>query len=280
MNVKYFPSIDRFIVSNKLIEFDLSIYNPHFEYARYISIGISIDQVNKFLIQNPQEVCIEITNKCNLLCPICISESDISKNQFLSFSKFVKILDELPDQISRLTITGGEPLLHQHISEIICHATSLDYTVLLSTNGYFPKKLLKILENNKNLLVAISLHGPELIHDTYVQRKGAFQKTIESIKCTLEYSQYVHIYTTISHQNMPYISELSDILSEFQITEHRLSLVKETGRLDDGIINKDDLISFLTANKINSPFTIKSMSSPYLFVNVQGHQEVKYEYAK
>ena len=63
-----------------------------------------------------ENVTVMLTDKCNLACKhYCASELSLSRD--ISFSVLRKIIELEPMQI---TVTGGEPLLHKNIEEILC----------------------------------------------------------------------------------------------------------------------------------------------------------------
>jgi uncharacterized radical SAM superfamily Fe-S cluster-containing enzyme len=88
-----------------------------------------------------QHTCIgllEITNRCNLNCPICYADS--GKDEILSLETIDRILDFYVEaehgEAEILQISGGEPTLHPDITEIIKLAMSKNIRyVMVNTNG-------------------------------------------------------------------------------------------------------------------------------------------------
>jgi len=81
---------------------------------------------------------IEITNKCDLHCPVCYANS--GKDETLSMSKIDEMLDFMIGSeygtSEILQISGGEPCIHPDIIEIIKNArTKKIKYILLNTNG-------------------------------------------------------------------------------------------------------------------------------------------------
>jgi uncharacterized radical SAM superfamily Fe-S cluster-containing enzyme len=91
--------------------------------------------------QHDQHACIgliEITNKCNLRCPLCYADAGIG--EFLTLDSIEKMMDFLQDsegnQAEILQISGGEPTLHPEIINIIKMAKEKKFKyVMLNTNG-------------------------------------------------------------------------------------------------------------------------------------------------
>ena len=90
----------------------------------------------------PVHVQLCPTNKCNLRCEFC-SCKNVDKDKELSFSKLTRIAANLKKLGTKaVTITGGgEPLMHDSISQIISLFNDLDIQVGLVTNGFLLDQL-------------------------------------------------------------------------------------------------------------------------------------------
>ena len=102
------------------------------------------------LLDYPGKVaCTIFTGGCNLRCPFCHNASlalpererdEISEDELFTFlKKRVNILDGV-------AITGGEPLLHSGLPELLKKIKDLGFSVKLDTNGFFPDKLHSVIE--------------------------------------------------------------------------------------------------------------------------------------
>ena len=81
---------------------------------------------------------IEITNHCNLECPICIVQN--RHNYDMSKEEFGSILDGLvkkEGQLETINLSGGEPTMHPQFFELLDMARSVKEIarVSISTNG-------------------------------------------------------------------------------------------------------------------------------------------------
>ena len=102
-----------------------------------------------------KKVYVEITNNCNLDCSFCIKNT--RKSMFMSEDNFKIILSKLKTTTDYLYFhVMGEPLLHPLINEFINIASSNNYFVNITTNGYLIKRII----NNKHIRqINISLHS-------------------------------------------------------------------------------------------------------------------------
>jgi uncharacterized radical SAM superfamily Fe-S cluster-containing enzyme len=80
---------------------------------------------------------IEITNHCNLECPICIVQN--RNNYEMTREEFAKVIQGLVEKegtLDTVNISGGEPCMHPLLLEFIDIATRLEISrVSISTNG-------------------------------------------------------------------------------------------------------------------------------------------------
>ena len=83
------------------------------------------------------DLCFEIIEKCPNECMFCSSNSCINKNKIISFEKFKEVIDKLHTKygIKELSLSGGEPLLHPNIYEMIKYAKDKGIKVVLFTSG-------------------------------------------------------------------------------------------------------------------------------------------------
>lgn len=87
-----------------------------------------------------QTLRIKITNKCNLRCPFCHGEGGFKElDEIEPNSEFKAVITQicLKHNIKDFVITGGEPLLHPKLIEIVSILKSFqsDTTVRIVTNG-------------------------------------------------------------------------------------------------------------------------------------------------
>ncbi|MBI5549829.1 MAG: radical SAM protein [Deltaproteobacteria bacterium] len=87
-----------------------------------------------------QHTCVpivEITDHCNLACPICIADN--AQGHHLPLERFRRIVDGLvasEGQLETLALSGGEPTSHPQLLELIDEATRPQIgRVVLLTNG-------------------------------------------------------------------------------------------------------------------------------------------------
>ena len=93
--------------------------------------------------------CTVFTNGCNFRCPFCHNASIVTGKESdmpLDSSELLNFLAGRKKILDGICITGGEPLLHSEIPEIISEIKKLGYKIKLDTNGSQPERLQSILD--------------------------------------------------------------------------------------------------------------------------------------
>ena len=132
----------------------------------------------------PQSVLLEITNKCNFSCIHCYANAGINDNE-LDINQLKDLIIQLKNLgVKNIAISGGEPFLYPHLWNLISFIKKYNIKVIIDTNGSLINT-----ENMYNLkihdvdLINISLHGyNDIEHELLTNKKGSFDKTIESIE--------------------------------------------------------------------------------------------------
>lgn len=281
LNCVYFPEVDRFLVAleGKSVGKDALLRSRWYwdlEYYRYLPASrISFAAIDEFLEKFPHELCCEVTNLCNFSCPVCVADAKAVKSTQMRMEVYDEALEDKPWTVKRITLTGGEPTLHPCLPEMLEQAVGVSVGVVLSTNGFLPKKLEKALKDNRSTIVNISLHGWKREHDDFVGREGAYEKALESIQVGATYAMAVQVHTTVVPQTIKRLDKLCAVLSELLISEHRLNLVKPRGRRLVSSVRYEDLLRIVADLQVPYKVSIKKKGQPFLFINCEGRKEIR-----
>ena len=103
--------------------------------------------------------CTVFTVGCNFRCPFCHNSSLVVSPAVpeLSQDDFFAFLRKRQGLLDGVAITGGEPLLHPDMPELIRKIRALGYAVKLDTNGAYPDRLAAILEEGLADYVAMDV---------------------------------------------------------------------------------------------------------------------------
>ncbi len=112
-------------------------------------------------VERPFLAQLVVTRRCNLACGYC--------NEYDDFSKPVPtdVVKARIDHLAKLgtlavTLTGGEPLLHPNLDELVAHAVSYGMVCTTISNGYaFTRRWIDRLNRAGLTLVQISIDNLE-----------------------------------------------------------------------------------------------------------------------
>ena len=158
------------------------------------------------------DIVFEANKYCNQECVNCFSESKKTDKIKLELSYqniYGKILENY-DNVIRVSITGGEPLMHSAIIEILNLPQKIpNLNYVISTNGSIVNKdiIKQIIKND--WLVCVSIHGLQNAHNSYTKSKN-FNRAINFINLLLGKVR-IHLYCVLN--NLQSISDLKFIIS-------------------------------------------------------------------
>lgn len=149
------------------------------------------------LLDYPGKVaCTIFMGGCNFKCPYC-HNSDLvfMPEDFLLYSS-KEVFDYLKKRkniLDGVCISGGEPLLQAKTIDFIKKIKSMGYLVKLDTNGFFPDRLIYLIENKLIDYVAIDIKNSKAKYGETVGLTSNFNtKNIEQsveylMNCGIDY---------------------------------------------------------------------------------------------
>ena len=171
------------------------------------------------LYKSPRLVTLffELTDACNMNCLHCGSCASPKNKRFLDTGLIKKVLDEValeydPHKIL-ICYSGGEPLLHKDIYDLIEYATKKCFFCGITTNGTLINE-----ENAKKLRdaglrsVSISIDGTKEMHDWFRCQDGAYDRAMQGVKNLVKIGGIYTQITTVIHKKS--IDALDEIYNE------------------------------------------------------------------
>jgi radical SAM protein with 4Fe4S-binding SPASM domain len=224
------------------------------------------------LVHRLESVSFEITRKCNLRCKHCYSNSGIKLDDELTTEEIKAIIDQLADMgVLAITFTGGEPLLHPDLFEVMEYARKKPLTLLLFTNATLITP--KIVEKLKELhiyKVHVSIDGPDdKTHDQFRGVTGAFKKTLHGINLLKNAGIDVQTSVSITKFNYKKVKEILHLITDLGITHFKLWPITFSGRPDQKNI-------FITPEEFRE---VMEALRQFEFKELQKKKEV-FEYSK
>ena len=100
------------------------------------------------LIDYPGEVAaVLFTAGCNLRCPFCHNPGLVSGEtppDFVTREEIAAFLGRRSSLLGGVCITGGEPLIHEDLPDLVDLVRGLNLKLKIDTNGTFPERLAEI----------------------------------------------------------------------------------------------------------------------------------------
>ncbi|PHR22828.1 MAG: hypothetical protein COA36_17605 [Desulfotalea sp.] len=142
-------------------------------------------QPQEGILSSPLQIYYDFTTYCNLSCPHCYTSSGLKQNNELTYSEIRDWAVELSrNGVFKISLGGGEPLLHPQGKKIIRTFVEQDIALSLSTNGllFSDNKLISFLNELKLRTVNISIEGGTRKSYESIRGKGnwgLFQKSVK-----------------------------------------------------------------------------------------------------
>ncbi len=189
----------------------------------------------------PTRLVLDVTRRCNLRCSMCRTWEAPAGHE-LTVAEIGAIVDQLP-RLCWLDVTGGEPFLRGDaealLLEIARRARALG-VLHFPTNGWFEARVVAACEAivrarpDLDLIVTVSVDGPEALHDRMRGREGAYRRAIGTLRRLRELAGVqVYVGTTITRDNQGAMGALREALGRelpgFRAGEHHLNWLQVSG---------------------------------------------------
>ena len=131
---------------------------------------------------------IVLTQKCNMECTFCTNEHTYSELEnhdewpFKWFKTLISVVSNIDNYLTSITITGGEPLLHQKFVKITNSLNLLSIPITLVTNGTLISNYIQCLDCFDR--INISLHSLNPV--AYSRITMANKRYLSDVICSLK----------------------------------------------------------------------------------------------
>jgi MoaA/NifB/PqqE/SkfB family radical SAM enzyme len=138
----------------------------------------------------PLKATIDISNVCNLRCPICQVGSKTLPHPrgLMSFERFEQILEEIGDYLFEIEYYRyGEPLTNRELPGMVALARSYGIRTKISTNLLLltPELARGLVEAGLDILVACADGADQEVYVQY-RRRGSFERFLDRLRLLLE----------------------------------------------------------------------------------------------
>lgn len=165
-------------------------------------------------------IYLELTNECNLNCLHCYVPARSDSVDRLRQSRVLGLVDEAADLgATNIYLTGGEIFVRNDIWHIISYIDDRRFRIGILSNGtLLSERDVERLRAFSVSFVAISLDGATaLTHDTFRGERGAFRKTVRTIRLLREAGISVRVGITVNRLNYEELPRLFALLKELDV---------------------------------------------------------------
>ena len=196
-------------------------------YEKNVDYSIKAYHSNELL---PHRYVFILTNLCNLACTFCFQERKKRKDR-MSPDDWLKLIDEIPHG-SRITLTGGEPLVFQNFKEIFIKANKKCETNIITNGLLIDENIIELFLNEKNFKnLGISIDNIGNTNRDF--KSGSWEKLVKNIKKfiikrnDLKKEVALNIKSVVLEENIPDLFEIHKYcVEELNSDTHDLQLLK------------------------------------------------------
>lgn len=180
----------------------------------------------------PHFVVWELTLRCNLACLHCGSYAGREREGELTDSQALDLCDQmLKLGTKKVTLSGGEPFLHNSWYDIARRLSDGGAEVYFVTNGFFIKENIEKLKTLNIGQIAISVDGNEEIHNKIRGNPDSFRMVMDAFDRLRDAGISRGAITAVSRWNLDRLDEICTILKEREVDNWQLQIVFGGGRM-------------------------------------------------
>lgn len=170
-----------------------------------VMLKVEMSYLDKLEFNN---IYFELTSRCNANCSYCYNSST-SMGRDIPYNKIIDIMRQayMINSKTDFVLSGGEPLLHSNIIDIINFACSNNSDVTLISNAYLLKKM-SVYEVLSKCNIQVTLDSLNHVKHDNVRGEGSFDniKNMQNIIPNL-YNKKRILRVNLTRNNTQYIND-------------------------------------------------------------------------
>ena len=182
----------------------------------------------------PITVTWEVTNRCNLRCVHCLSDSgpEADTRDELSLEEARRVVDQLAQaKVFQIHFGGGEPFLYPGFMDLLRHAQARGFCCLcISTNGaMLDASRIAQLEALGGVYLQLSLDGATESGCDAIRGRGAYRRVLEALERLRDSSIVRTVNFVLTRQN----ADDLDLVRQLAVSHGatlRVTRLKPSGR--------------------------------------------------
>ncbi|MCK5133733.1 MAG: radical SAM protein [Candidatus Sabulitectum sp.] len=182
----------------------------------------------------PLHAAIELTTRCNLRCKHCYNSSSPDSGEVMSLERVIELFDILKSWgVGAIELSGGEPLTHPDIKNILTIAHEYFGLVGVITNGVLLKsEHVDVMKNGTaHSLIQIDLDGsdPEYVN-WFRGQDNVYEREIQAIKRVVESGLLLRVAMIVTPGNIDQMESTASLVKSLGANSFGMSLVVPQGR--------------------------------------------------
>ena len=197
-----------------------------------------------------------VTYRCNAKCTMCNRYKDPSKPEE---ELTIETIKKLP-KMYFTNITGGEPFIREDLSDIIKELYKKSDRIVISTNGFFTDRIIRIAEEFPKIGIRISIEGLENTNNKIRGLEDGFNKGYNTLKKLVEMKHPdIGIAMTVQDDNAKELGDLYKISDKLNMEFATASLHNSFYFVEtNNIIHDRPMVAKEFENLINELLNSKS----------------------
>jgi SynChlorMet cassette radical SAM/SPASM protein ScmF len=178
-----------------------------------------------------------LTEGCNLCCRHCWIQPKFQNGERVYPSLEVDLFKSIIDQAKALglgsvKLTGGEPLLHPQIGELLDHIEEEGLRLTIETNGVLcTPALARKIASCASPFVSVSIDGADAETHEWVRGvAGSFRQAVDGVRNLVEAGIHPQIIMTVMRRNREQIEDVVRLAEGLRADSVKFNIVQPTAR--------------------------------------------------
>lgn len=189
----------------------------------------------------PQEgvrISWEITHRCNFNCKHCCVNAKPDLKEHYSLSAINRIMRDFHEAgVKKMYLTGGEPLMFEHIKPLMELGSKLDINMKIATNGSsINRNVAKELKKYNIYSILVSIDSPSPVENNKFRGNDeAYIVAVKAINNLVRNGIKVKVSTVLWKGNIDKIEDMILLSIALGAYKQYFSWVIPVGRVEDNI---------------------------------------------
>jgi SynChlorMet cassette radical SAM/SPASM protein ScmF len=201
---------------------------------------MSVSQSRETAHQYPlRYIYFYLTEGCNLACRHCWIapkyQHDKSIYAYLSIDLIKSVIEQSkPLGLTNVKLTGGEPLLHPQIADIIGFVSKEGLRLNLETNGVLcTPEIARVIAGSNQPFVSVSLDGIDAKTHEWVRGvPGCFEAALQGFRNLFDAGLKPQVIMTLMRRNKDQVEEMIHLAKNLGAGSVKFNILQPTARGD------------------------------------------------